>query len=189
VRLQVLPYIDSMYNAQKVKTTYLQAGRWICYAHNYLQNNNLKKSAAYADLAIAIINRQDLSDTSWANYYFSVYIIKGNILSAMNNYPLAINNYFKAKQLTDKTNNQWKAQGIDHCIGLILYKQKKYEGAKKYFKLTFRIIKSCTGNNKYEVGTKQELLDNIALCFNKEGQINLVQIPFKIRSPGKQAGG
>jgi signal transduction histidine kinase len=167
-RHNVLPYIDSVYKAQKNKTPYLQAGRLMCYADNYYKTGLYHQAIPFANAAIAIINNQNLSDSTWSNYYISVHIIKGNTFFSLNNYPLAIDSYFKAKEVADKLDNKCGAPPVNHYIALILYKQQKYEQAKKYFRQTYQQLINCT-NDSYTAGEKQELLNDIAYCYTKLG--------------------
>jgi signal transduction histidine kinase len=167
-RHKVLPYIDSVYGVQKVKTPYLQAGHLMCYADNYYKTGRYQEAIPYSNAALAIIANQDLSDSTWSSYYISANIIKGDTYFSLNNYPLAIDSYFKAKEVADKLDNKCGAPPLDHYIALILYKQQKYEQAKKYFQQTYDLLISCT-SIKYMAGERQELLNDIAYCFTKQG--------------------
>src|ERR1700744_553807 len=94
----VLPYIDSLYRAQKNKTSYIQAGRYMALADYNLDNSQPGKANAYVDSAIAIVDKQDLSSFAWKNYYFSAHSLKGLIFFGKRDYAVAIDNYFKAKE-------------------------------------------------------------------------------------------
>ena len=163
-----LHYLDSLYRAQKHKTPYLRAGRYMSLANYSIYNSRAEKAIAYADSAIAIIDKQDLSSVAWKNYYFSAHVLKGNRFFAKGNYAVAMDNFFKAKQLADKTENTCNINDqINNYIGLVLYKQKKYAVAREYFKVAYELIKTCPGD-KYKALGEQQQLDNVALCFSKE---------------------
>ena len=163
----VLPYIDSLYRAQKTKTPYIQTGRYMALANYNLDNYGSGKAIAYVDSAIAIVDRQDLRSFAWKNYYFSAHSLKGLIFFNRGDYPVAIDHYFKAKQLADKSGNACTINdNISNAIALILYRQKKYGQAKKYFKEAYQLMLTCP-NDHFKVMGEQELLDNIGMCFSQ----------------------
>jgi signal transduction histidine kinase len=165
-----LNYLDSLYRAQKNKTPYIQAGRYMSLANYSIDNSQAGKAITYVDSAIAIIDKQDLSSAAWKNYYFSAHVLKGNRFFAKGNYAVAMDNFFKAKELADKTENTCNINDqINNYIGLVLYKQKKYDDAKEYFKAAYELIKTCPGD-QYKASGEQLQLDNVALCFSKEGK-------------------
>ena len=165
---KVLPYIDSVFNAQKSKTPYLRAGRLMAYANYYYRIGLYPKGVPYIDSATAILDVQNLNDTSWTEPYCSAYNLKGSILNGMSNYKLAMDSYFKVKEFAEKADNACRIMNqVNNSIGHILYKQQKYEDAKKYFKMALRQLLGCSAI-KYKVNAEQELLDNIALCFSKQ---------------------
>lgn len=169
-RGKVLRYVDSLYRIQKYKSAYLQTGRKMAYANRYFRDNNFSEATRYIDSAIVTVNKQNLSDATWVEYYCSSYLLKGQILFAEGEYDKAIDNYFKAKLLADKTDNHCRINdAIDNFIGLVLYRQKKYDAARSYFKLALTLQQSCEVDKyKYKAFGEQELLDNIALSFSKE---------------------
>ena len=56
-----LRYLDSLYRAQKNKTPYIQAGRYMSLAMYSIDNSQAEKAITYVDSAIAIIDKQDLT--------------------------------------------------------------------------------------------------------------------------------
>ena len=83
---------------------------------------------------------------------------------------MAIDNFFKAKEIADKTENTCNINDqINNYIGLVLYKQKKYGDAAAYFKAAYELISTCPGD-QYRASGEQLQLDNVALCFSKEGK-------------------
>jgi signal transduction histidine kinase len=167
-RQKMLRYADSVYRAQKEKTPYLQAGRLMAYSNYYDLAGSFQKAAPYTDSAIAIIDRQNLTDSSWARYYFAAHIKKANLFFKTGDYPQAIEGYFKIKELADKPDNKCgMGVKLHNNIGLILFRQQKYEEAKIYFKEALGILDSCSANSNInnKVAIEQELLDNIGESF------------------------
>ena len=168
-RQGILHYVDSVYRTKKNKDPYLRTWRLGAYADYCLRKGINEKANEYADSALAIINRQDLTDSIWTGYYFGTAITKANALYALGRYSSAIDTYFKVKHLADKTSNRCNiGDVVDDHIGIILFKQQKYDDAKEYFKLGLEVIKDCSGN-EFKARQKQELLDNIGECFDNEG--------------------
>src|ERR1700743_3819369 len=62
---RILRYLDSLYRAQKIKTPYIKAGRYMALANNRLDNFRPDKAIIYVDSAIAIIVKQDLGSFAW----------------------------------------------------------------------------------------------------------------------------
>jgi signal transduction histidine kinase len=171
-RDKMLVYADSVYNAQKDKTPYLKAGWLMAHANYYNHKELYPKAAIYADSAIVIIERQNLNDSSWSNYYYASYITKASLLYKTGHYSRAIDTYFKIKEFADKADNKCGiGYKLNNNIGLILYKQQKYEEAIKYFRLALAESNNCS-ENKGRAYWVQQFLDNIGLCFYKRNKID-----------------
>jgi len=169
-RQKILPFVDSVYRTQREKDPYLRAWRYRAYADNYQRQGLYLSANTYADSAIAIIDRQNLSDSIWTYYYFGAYITKGSVLYSLGRYPSAIDTYFKVKDLADRTGNKCNIGDIvDDHIGIILFKQEKYDDAITYFKLGLEVIRGCPVN-ELKARQKQELLDNIGESFINLGK-------------------
>jgi len=181
-RAQMLHYADSIFAAQKNKSPYLKAGRLMAYSNYYDLNNVFKRSILYTDSAINIIDRQNLSDSAWARYYFAAHIKKANVFFKTGDYPRAIEGYLKIKELADNPDNKCGiGVKLYNNIGLILFRQQKYEVAKHYFKEALGILDSCsvTLNIANKVALKQELLDNIGESFINQGNIDSALVYYK----------
>jgi signal transduction histidine kinase len=164
-RQKILPFVDSVYRTQKEKDPFLRVWRYRAYADAYQRNGFYPSSILYADSAIAIIDQQNLSDSIWTYAYFGAYITKGSVLYSLGRYPSSIDTYFKVKDLADRTGNKCNIGDIvDDHIGIILFKQEKYDDAIAYFKLGLEVIKGCPVN-ELKARQKQELLDNIGESF------------------------
>src|SRR6185437_6120719 len=171
-RQKIVPFVDSVYRTRKEKDPYLRAWRYRAYADDYQRKGLYLNANLYADSAIAIIDKQNLSDSVWTYYYFGAYITKGSVLYSLGRYSQAIDAYFKIKELADRTGNKCNIGDIvDDHIGIILFMQQKYDDAKDYFKMGLEVIKGCSAN-ELKARQKQELLDNIGECFINQGNID-----------------
>jgi len=100
-------------------------------------------------------------------------------LYAMGRYSSAIDAYFKIKELADRTGNKCNIGDIvDDHIGIILFKQQKYDDAKTYFKMGLDVIKGCSVN-EFKARQKQELLDNIGECFINQDNLDSALIYYR----------
>ncbi len=169
-RQRILTFVDSVYRTQKEKDPYLRAWRYRAYADNYQHKGLYARANLYADSAIKIIEQQNLSDSIWTYTYFGAYITKGSVLYSMGRYPSAIDAYFKVKDMADRTGNKCNIGDIvDDHIGIILFKQEKYNEAIMYFKMGLEVIKGCSVN-EFKARQKQELLDNVGESFINLGK-------------------
>jgi len=181
-RPKMLHYADSLYNAQKYKSPYVMAGHYMAYSNFYDLSNASKRSLLYTDSAIAIIDRENLKDSTWARYYFAAHIKKANVFFKTGDYQQAIEGYFKIKELADKPDNKCGiGVKLYNNIGLILFRQQKYEEAKKYFKQALGILDSCSANMNIsnKVAMEQELLDNIGESFMNRGNTDSALVYYK----------
>jgi len=170
----MLHYADSLYNAQKIKSPYSKAGRLIAFSNYYDLNNDSQRGFAYNDSAIAIIDQENLRDTSWARYYFVAHIKKANEFFKIGDYPRAIEGFFKMKELADKRENKCTVGvHLDNNIGRILYRQQKYEEAIRYFREALGTLDDCSvDDNRNKIAIQQELLDNIGESFANGAKID-----------------
>jgi hypothetical protein len=56
---------------------------------------------------------------------------------------------------------------VPYSIGMILYRQQQFANSAKYFIEALQFIDSCEKNIPYRNNKKQEVLDNIGLCYTK----------------------
>jgi len=169
-RQKIVSFVDSVYQTRKEKDPYLRVWRYRAYADNYQRKGLYLYALRYADSAITIIDQQNLSDSLWTYAYFGAYITKGSVLYAIGRYPSAIDVYFKVKELAGITGNKCNIGDIvDDHIGIILFRQEKYDDAIVYFKMGLGVIKGCSVN-EFKARQKQELLDNIGESFINLGK-------------------
>lgn len=133
-----------------------------CY---YLQKPD--SALLYADSMIFFTekNPEDLPNSFTYTYYTI-----GDALYADNRFNEAYTYYFKARQLNTTIKDFCAAKEYSYRIGMILYNQGKFKDAIANFKQSFSEAKHCEKNNEYSnYYRKQELLNNIALCYYKQG--------------------
>ena len=170
-RINVLRYADSVFQSQPQKSPFLRAWHYKAYADEYYKRGDYQKVAAVCrDSAIALIEKQNLADTAWASYYFATNIMKANLFYSSGHYSSAIDVYFKIKELSDK--DPYKCQigdRVDDYIGLILFQQRKFDAARKYFAMGLALEENCP-DDEFKAGRQQELINNIGECFVNTGK-------------------
>lgn len=154
---KVLP-LKSMWN----KLYYYYHKAWL---YNKIGKYNL--SIAYTDSTLNFIHEHSLQKV--APYeYLEMYDQKGIAFFNLSNYAKAYENYFKANQLAENSNNKCGSIFLKNNIGLVLYRQQEFTQAIKVFKTEIDVINSCTNFLiTHNVNQGIEPLDNIALCFTK----------------------
>jgi signal transduction histidine kinase/Tfp pilus assembly protein PilF len=173
-RPKMLQYADSLFRAQKNKTVYCKAGWLMAYANYYDFTGNFERARPYADSAIAIIDRQKLEDSVWTRYYFAAHMKEANIFYKTGDYPQAIEGYFRIKVLAERPGNRCTiGVQLHNNIGLILYRQQKYQAAGRFFKEALGILNSCSAEasvNTLKTTIEQQIIDNIGQSFAKTGR-------------------
>jgi len=174
-RPAMLRYADSLYNAQKYKSPYITAGRYMAYSNYYDLHNLSVKALLYTDSAIRIIDRQDLSDSLWTRYYFAAHVKKAHTLFETGQYGQSIDAYFMIKEVAERPANKCDiGVKLYNNIGLVLFKQLKYAAARQYFTHALASLDGCAAGNPSlnDNQKKQELLGNIGESFANENKLD-----------------
>ena len=142
-------------------------------AHSWMSEAISQHDAAlrYADSSIEAL-RQITDKALVAEYHSGALLSKGMILIKTGHYNEAYKNFFEAKQVLDLIKDSCsKMQPIDY-YGMVLYRQKEYELAKNAFVEELYLIKNCYEKLNIPYSGKQQVLDNIGLCFTKLNQFD-----------------
>jgi signal transduction histidine kinase len=133
--------------------------------HRIFRNQDI--ALKYADSLLAIAASEDNQPylSALANY------AKGDALFSKGIYDEAYEYLYTAKT--------YVRNGLDSCglsdygyrLGMVLYKQKRYQEAADYFSEAYAQSSTCPDQFIFFY-RKQELLDNIALCYLKMGNVD-----------------
>jgi len=168
---QGLNYMDSAFNKLS-NPTLNDRFRLYGYHFVYYQKtvNQFDKSLQYTDSMIAINNKikdpklhaLNLADVSFA---------RGDALFELKQYSEAYESYYRGYAVgKDHANINMEALGdYTYRMGMIMYKKGHYKLAMSYFKDTYKFFKN-SGEGFVFFYRRQELLDNVGLCFKKLNQ-------------------
>lgn len=137
-------------------------------SYYYLHKKNMPKALNYADSMIWVIEKSD----NYENYIRELalgYYSKGDVLFAMGRYDDSYKNYYRAKQVLALKKDDCTSSDYSYRMGMVLYKQAKYADAAYFFSQGFEESESCVQDFS-QIYRKQELLNNIALCYARQNQ-------------------
>ena len=167
-RTEALSYILHMHAAARELTVADQMNYYTYVSEIYRKDsNNLDKYLAYADSMLL------LAETGENRKLIPERIVQGHnmradALFAKGMYTESYNEYFKAKKLAKDNLDNCSLSKYTHSLGMALYKQERYLDAAFQFKQSFEEAAECKDMFIFFYH-KQELLDNIGLCYFRAG--------------------
>jgi len=149
-------------NLKQQLQVYAYKSGLFCY---YLKK--LDSAKLYADSMSFLL--KDKHPDNYPNAFTYTYYTTGDALYANNQFNEAYTYYFKARQFNTTIKDYCTLKEYSYRIGMILYNQGKFNDAATNFKQSFSEVKLCEKNNEFSnYYRKQELLNNIALCYYKQ---------------------
>jgi two-component system sensor histidine kinase VicK len=176
-----LYYLDSAFSHID-KPTINDKFRYFSFHYLYQQKTkrNSKQALVYADSMLkqaqrSVSKEQYVSNFAEANY------AKGDAYFSLNQYNDAYQCYFQGYLIAKNYLNKLSLADYTYRMGMIMYKQAHYKLAANYFKESYSQITSIPETDK--VGfqpfyRKQELLDNIAISYRHNGDIDSAIVYF-----------
>lgn len=161
-------YLDSSYNAFNYPGKYDLVKKYQVKAYYYINiSHEYSKAIPLIDSILIMLNNDP---GEYKDEYAFALIEKGHILFEQNQYNDAFTSYYSAKVFFQKYLDTCAQSQMSNNLGLILYKQQKYNAAKDYFHKAFNESSYCSGtDNATNLGEMQSSLDNIALCYDRLG--------------------
>ncbi|MBC7553388.1 MAG: hypothetical protein H7257_05370 [Taibaiella sp.] len=139
--------------------------------------NDYDKSIDIADTMLLI-----LKDAGRSKYEIirevQAYNIKADALMAKGMYNEAYENYFQAKILAKDNADSCSFSRYSYSLGIVLYRQQKYPEAADLFKESYSEATYCGDDFTYFY-LRQELLDNIGLCYSKAHRYDSALVYYK----------
>lgn len=132
------------------------------YRRNLPDND---KCLAYADSMILTLNASKQGRRE-KNRYVQAYNMKADALFAKGFYNESYDFYYKARMQARENGDSCSMSKYSYSLGMALYRQQNYLNSANYFTEAFTESSHCDDNfgNFYH---RQELLDNIGLCYFK----------------------
>lgn len=182
-------YVDTAFHAKENKSPlnfyryyYHKAYVLNHFAHDY------NAALEYISILIDRLETEKIFDALTAESYF----VKGDTYILLKNFPQAYRYYSVGIKLCQMMDDKVaKSRQFDR-FGLVLYRQKYYKEARKYFSEAYAEI-SKEDTSFIPVLKKQELLDNIALCYTNEGSLDSAMLFYdsalvEIKKIGNRGG-
>lgn len=171
-------YIDSVFRHKKNKTVHDYVQYWGAAAYVAGIKGNLYKDITYLDSSIHMLEKY-MTTPGVPEELSNIYRNKGDIEFSMHNYEGSYNDFFRAQRLSEKGADPCNKLNIPYSIGMILYRQQQYANANRYFQQCLPYTDTCKQLQAYKNNKKQEVLDNIGLCYTKTGQYDSALIFYQ----------
>lgn len=139
------------------------------YSLNTLVRKDNGKAALYLDSAIRYMEGHRLT-TQYPTVYFNSLCRKAELALFQENYNQAYEYYLKAKQWAARYLTPCEVADYSYSLGMVLYRQQKYTESSSYFKESFEQYSSCRRPVFTVAYRRQEIADNIGLCYVKTKQ-------------------
>ncbi|SDD27526.1 Signal transduction histidine kinase [Mucilaginibacter pineti] len=164
-------YLDSVYKRTK-NLNLVQAYNYYEFSYIYTSHTegDVGKAKLYSDSLLNLFDTPE-KKLKYPNEYAQAFFYRGDLLFAENKFNESYQYFYQGKLIG--TNN------LDNCIlsdysyrmGMILYKQERYQQAATSFKTSSKENGSCGPDNN-AFFRKQELLNNIGLCYSKINNVD-----------------
>lgn len=134
----------------------------------YNRHGNSARALEVGDSMLAALEGYDASPTILA-HRSGAYNIKADAEFAQGLYKDAYDNYYRALKLArDNNNDSCSLRSYSYSLAMTLYRQKRFRESARNFLDAYTYTRPCSEDfNIFYF--KQELLDNIGLCYNALG--------------------
>jgi two-component system sensor histidine kinase VicK len=159
-------FLDSAFATRQKHTVY----EWLVYfeTHAYINGiySNTYVQIKYLDSAIALL--QDYTtNPQLVDRLSGILMSRGDAQFNLKKYAASYEDFFEAIRLARQYPDLCRKMHVPYSIGMILYRQQQFANSAKYFIESLQYIDSCEMNIAYQNNKKQEVLDNIGLCYTK----------------------
>jgi two-component system, OmpR family, sensor histidine kinase VicK len=170
-----LYYLDSSF-VHLIKPTLNDRFRYFGFHYVYQQKvkGNYKLALSLADSMLSVAQQSDSKQQYVSNFAEANYA-KGDSYFSLNQYNDAYQCYFQGYLIARNYLNKVSLSDYTYRMGMIMYKQAHYRQAAQYFKESYAQCLSIEDKDKNDFPAfyrKQELLDNIAISYRHEGNID-----------------
>ncbi|WP_161805862.1 ATP-binding protein [Pedobacter sp. Hv1] len=169
-----IKYLDSAYKAFPKPSNFDLSRKYKTQAEYSLNPN---EGLIYIDSALVILEKQIKSHPV---ELFTAYNVKANLYVDKDDYDNAFKYFYNAKVLSEKISLDNGLRGfINMSIGNVLFKQKKYNEALGYFRISIQYYKKTTVKPFNAFGKIQSNLNSIGLCYERLNQLDSANIAYQ----------
>jgi len=136
----------------------------------YVKLEDYNTAIANLDSIFLILNSKDLKN-EYKRDYSTALFQKGDLLFKQNKYSEAYRHYYSGKLIAETILDLCAISEFTYRLGMVSYKQGKYQVAASNFKQCFNDVDYCVKDFRI-YAFQQELLANISLSYSKCGMID-----------------
>jgi signal transduction histidine kinase len=163
-----IEFVDSaLVNAELNIKEQIRILAYKAYVYNYYVGK-VDSAKIYADSMTNILKNE--SQKKYVPEFTSTYFVNGDVLYKKKQYSEAYSYYYKARQLGYEWLDACAKKEYSYRVGLILYRQTRFNESKNYFIESYNHGQSCTIGDFNNYFRNQEILNNTALCYLKIAQ-------------------
>ena len=165
-KMKALNYV-MVYHSQAKKLSITDEMNYYIYCSEIYRKDlqDYDTYIAYADSIISAVDKSNQGKNLLTRYVHA-YNMKADALFAKGLYNESYEYYFQAKILAEKTGDSCELSKYSYSLGMALYRQQRYLESAQYFIESYNEAAQCRDVFIYFYH-KQELLDNIGLCYYK----------------------
>ncbi|MDB5210869.1 MAG: sensor histidine kinase, partial [Sediminibacterium sp.] len=163
---EALHFVDSAFHSREKHTVYEWLGYYGTNAYVNSSYNNPYTQLKYLDSAIGLL-RQYKNNPELMDQLSGFLMSRGDMQFNLKKYAESYGDFFEAIQLARQHPDVCRKMHVPYSIGMILYRQQQFANSARYFMESLHFIDSCEQNIAYRNNKKQEVLDNIGLCYTK----------------------
>lgn len=138
---------------------------------------DIDQAALYIDSAIHYMEHNALT-ARYPLQYFDILCRKGELELSRSNYNQSYQYYLVAKQWASLYLTDCEMGAFTYNLGIVMYRQQNYVKSRNYFWESMSLYAHCE-RGEVVINKRQELADNIALCYVKTKQYDSAMYYFR----------
>ncbi|WP_326993702.1 ATP-binding protein [Chitinophaga sp. 212800010-3] len=142
-----------------------------------IPKHDLQLAMQYADSTLSLFRNEKFRQHH-IREYGSALLSKGDVYRDQGKYSEAYLFYYQGWQAIQTTGDSCSYKDYSRRLGMIYYKQEKYVKAIPYFEKSFGEAQHCDPDVFLNYYFQQEMLDNIGLCYEYEGNYASAQLYY-----------
>lgn len=162
---EAIKFVDTVFYRLKNPSIAEQLFRYDRLVTFNFKSRNYSSAIAICDSMIELIEKANAIAT-FPSEYALAHFWSGDSYSYMGDYMKAYQCYFKGRKLTQPYIDICAQGEYTYRIGMSLFREGQYNESCRYFKNCIVPTENCSKHVKYFY-RRQELLNNIGLCFEK----------------------
>jgi two-component system sensor histidine kinase VicK len=165
--IEALHYVDSAFHSRVEHTVYEYLSYYATHGYVNAMLGNSYLQLKYLDSAINFL-RQYKNDPGLTDRLSGFLMDRGDARFNQKKYAASYEDFFEATRLARQSPDVCRKMHVPYSIGMILYRQQQFANSGKYFIESLPYVDSCEWNIAYKNNKKQEILDNIGLCYTRQ---------------------